>query len=90
MGVGALGKRNPFFSTLASPADQMYRPFDINVLSAEPIRKVFVLKIFSQVANPQLQIVRDVGIKVRSAAKMSGGGHRDEGLKKDLYGTRSA
>ena len=80
MGVGALGKRNHFFSTLASPADQMYRPFDINVLSAEPFRKVFVLKIFSQVANPQLQIVRDVGIKVRSAAKMSGGGHRDEGL----------
>ena len=68
----------------------MYRPFDINVLSVEPFCKVFVFKIFSQVANPQLQIVRDVGIKGRRAAKMSGGGHRDEGLKEDLYGTRSA
>ena len=80
MGVGALGKRNPFFSTLASPADYI-RPLNIDVLSVEPFQEVSVRKIFSQVANPQLQIVRDVGIKVNwRAAKMSGGGHRDEGL----------
>ena len=78
MGVGALGKRNHFFSTLASPADQ-FEPCNINVLSAEPIREVSVRKIFSQVANPQLQIVRDWGIKL-SAAKIPAGGHRDEGL----------
>ena len=63
----------------------MYRPFNINVLSVEPIREVSVRKIFSQVANPQLQIVRDVGIKVNwRAAKMSGGGHRDEGLYREI------
>ena len=78
MGVGALGKRNPFFSTLASPADQTYRPAKINVLSAEPFREVWYRKIFSQVANPQLLIVRDCHLEL-SAAKIPAGGRREEG-----------
>ena len=51
----------------------------MNVLSVEPFREVLVRKIFSQVANPQLLIVRDCHVEL-SAAKIPAGGHRDEGL----------